>query len=82
MKFDLFDAMRTMKQTFGNSGEIILMQDNYSIQIRLQIFLDDKLHNIQFAVSRLEMEDSKVLIMNEKFKFAIESLKRVKGRND
>lgn len=78
MRFDLFDAVNTMRNEFGSSGEILLRWDagDVGYKIILQIFYVNKLYRASFLIPLLEVTDCKVNVMNVRFADCISRLKR------
>ena len=81
MKFDLFDAMSTMKKNFGNAGEILLTQTNVGIAIRLSVLDKGVFHHREFTISSVEMmTDTYVKVCNLEFDRAVSDVQyRIKN---
>lgn len=75
MRFDLFDAMTIMKKHFGNDGEILLIQNDNNICVRLITFISNKPLSYQFEIDRKQINDSMEKILNRRFKYGVETLK-------
>lgn len=71
MKFDLFDALNIIKEHFGNDGEILLLQDDNTISIRLRVYKNNKLYNNAIAIHKEDLNDDFVSIMNIRFNRSI-----------
>ena len=78
MKFDLFDALRMLKEHFANEhAEIILSQEDNIIEIRIRVFTNDRIYNSILTITEAELNDNFISIMNIKFYKAIMEVKKL-----
>ena len=75
MKFDLIDAMTTMKKNFGNDGEILVWQSDDKIFVRLCSLFNSGLLSYQFEIERAQIKRLNVNLFNYHFRSGIAELK-------
>ena len=76
MKFDLFDALRQMRKSFGEASEVLVRNDNCGIAVRLQVFRFGTWHHHEFILSHAELESDQISIADIKWLHSIAALKR------
>lgn len=73
MFFDLFQALNILKNNFGNDAELLLLQDDSTISIRIIVYNNKEKINNQISLYK---NVSNPLPINIQFNYAIEEIKQ------
>jgi hypothetical protein len=76
LNFDLFDALRHMKDELGKGSELMVREVGTGIEIRLSVYDGDQYHHRQFKITSEEMGNAFTNIMNLRFKHNVQLLHR------
>ena len=74
MHFDLIDAMKKMNDEFGDDGEILLLNYENKILVRLRV-IDCELYSSQFAIDNEDLINRNASKFNYMFQYSIDELK-------
>ena len=75
MVFDIITAMDILRNEFPSDAELLLININGGINIRIRLYHNEKWHNVQFNLMFYEMFDSYINEFNFKFNSVIRKLK-------
>lgn len=75
MLFDLFGAIETVREWFGDDAELSMRTKKDIISVRITVLSKGEFHHSQIEIDKEERSDENIMLFNLKFRHALNDLK-------